>query len=144
MSKIIIGSDHAGFELKEKISSYLKQLKYNIEDLGTHSNKSVDYPLIGKKVAQKVAKTNSIGILVCGSGIGMCMTANKIKGVRAALCYDEETAKLAREHNNANILCLGARTQSSKNYKKIIKKFLTTDSSKVERHVRRVKQMDAL
>jgi len=140
VGKIIIGADHAGFELKEKI----KQLGYDIEDLGAFSEKPVDYPLIGKKVAQKVAKTNSIGILVCGSGIGMCITANKIKGVRAALCYDEETAKLAREHNNANILCLGARTQSSKNYKKIIKKFLTTDSSKVERHVRRVKQMDAL
>ena len=144
MNKIIIGSDHAGFELKEKIMEYLKEQNYEVEDLGTNSEESVDYPTYGKKVAEKVAKTKTTGILVCGSGIGMCITANKIKGIRAALCYDEETAKLAREHNDANILCLGARTQSSKNYKKIIKKFLTTDSSKVERHIRRVKEMDAL
>ncbi len=113
-------------------------------DLGAYSDKPVDYPLIGKKVAEKVAKSDSIGILICGSGIGMCMAANKIKGIRAALCYDEETAKAAREHNNANILCLGARTKSSKDYEKIIKTFLKTAFSKEERHRRRVKQMDAL
>jgi len=140
--KIIIGSDHAGFKLKEKIKEFLKD--HNIEDLGTFSEAQIDYPLIGKKVADKVAKTNSTGILICGSGIGMCMTANKIKGIRAALCYDEYTARLAREHNNANILCLGARTDSEKNYKKIINKFLTTKPSKEERHKRRVKEMDAL
>ena len=144
MNKIIIGSDHAGFELKEKIKPHLKEQGYDVEDLGTNSKESADYPIYGKKVAQKVAKTSSTGILVCGSGIGMCITANKIKGIRAALCYDEETAKLAREHNNANILCLGARTKSAKNYKKIIKKFLTTKNSKEERHIRRVKEMDAL
>ncbi len=144
MDKIIIGSDHAGFELKGKIRKYLKKLKYNTEDKGTYFKESVDYPLIGKKVAQKVAKTNSIGILICGSGIGMCISANKIKGIRAALCYDLETAKLAREHNNANILCLGARTSSAKNYKKIVETFLTTKFSKEERHRKRVKEMDAL
>lgn len=144
MNKIIIGSDHAGFDLKENIKEYLKQLRYSVEDLGTHSKESTDYPLIGKKVAEKVAKTNSTGILICGSGIGMCITANKIKGVRAALCYDEYTAKVAKKHNNANILCLGARTESAKNYKKIIKTFLTTKPSKEERHKRRVKEMDAL
>lgn len=144
MNKIIIGADHTGFELKETISKYLKQLGYHIEDLGTYSEESVDYPSIGKKVAQRVAKANSIGILLCGSGIGMCMVANKIKGVRAALCYDEETAKLAREHNNANILCLGARTGSAKHYKEIIKTFLTTEFSKEQRHKRRVREMDAL
>lgn len=144
MNKIIIGSDHAGFELKEKIKAYLKEQNYNIEDLGTDSSKSTDYPIYGKRVAQKVAKNNSTGILICSSGIGMCMTANKIKGIRAALCYDEETARGAREHNNANILCLGARTSSAKNYKKIVKTFLTTEFSKEERHRRRVKEMDAL
>lgn len=144
MNKIVIGSDHAGFKLKEKIIPYLKQLKYDIEDLGTYSEKPVDYPSIGKKVAEKVAKTNSIGILICGAGIGMCIVANKIKGIRAALSYDEFTAKVARKHNNANILCLGGRTNSAKNYKKIIKTFLETDFSKEERHRRRVKQMDAL
>lgn len=144
MDKVIIGSDHAGFGLKEKIKDYLKELKYSIDDLGAYSKESTDYPLVGKKVAEKVAKTNSKGILMCGTGIGMCITANKIKGVRAALCYDEKTAKLAREHNNANVLCLGARTQSAKNYKKIIKTFLTTEFSKEDRHKRRVKEMDEL
>lgn len=144
MNKTIMGSDHAGFELKQKIISYLKELKYNTEDLGAYSDEPVDYPSIGKKVAEKVAKTSSTGILVCGSGIGICIVANKTKGIRAALCYDEHTAKIAREHNNANILCLGARTKSSKNYKKIIQTFLTTSFSKEERHRKRVKQMDAL
>ncbi len=144
MNKIIIGSDHAGFELKEKIKEYLNELKYNTEDMGTNSQESTDYPIYGKKVAEKVAETNSTGMLVCGSGIGMCITANKIKGVRAALCYNEETARLAREHNNANILCLGARTESAKNYKKIIKTFLETKFSKEPRHNRRVKEMNAL
>lgn len=144
MNKIIIGSDHAGFKLKEKIKTYLKQLKYDAEDLGTYSNETVDYPLIGEKVAKKLVETKSIGILICGTGIGMSMVANKIKGMRAALCYDEFTAKVAREHNNANILCFGARTKSAKNYKKIIKTFLGTPFSKEERHRRRVKQMDAL
>lgn len=144
MDKIIIGSDHAGFELKEKIKEYLKELNYIVEDLGTNSAEPVDYPVYGKKVAEKVAKTSSTGILVCGSGIGICITANKIKGARAALCYDEYTAETAKEHNNANILCLGARTASAKNYKKIIKTFLTTKFSKEQRHHKRVKQMDAL
>ena len=144
MNKIIIGSDHAGFELKEKIKIYLKEQGYDVEDLGTNSKESTDYPIYGKKVAQKVAKTNSTGILICGSGIGMCITANKTKGIRAALCYDKSTAKVARAHNNANILCLGGRTASSKNYKEIVKTFLTTEHSKDERHRRRVKEMDAL
>ncbi len=144
MSKIIIGADHAGFKLKEKIKEYLIGKKYDVEDLGTNSSEPADYPEYGKKVAEKVAKSNSIGVLVCGSGIGMCMTANKIKGIRAALCYDGFTAKVAREHNNANILCLGARTKSSGDYKRIIGTFLNTEFSKAERHHRRVKQMDAL
>lgn len=144
MGKIIIGADHAGFKLKEKIKEYLEELKYSADDLGAFSEESVDYPLIAEKAAKKVAKTKSIGILICGSGIGVCITANKIKGIRAALCYDEYTAEIARKHNNANILCLGARTESAKNYKKIIKTFLTTDASKEERHKRRVKEMNAL
>ena len=143
-SRIIIGTDHAGFKLKEKIKEYLEELKYSVEDLGSFSEEPVDYPLIAKRVAKKVVETKSIGILVCGSGIGMCITANKIKGIRAALCYDGYTAKVARSHNNANILCLGARTESARDYKKIIKIFLDTGASKEERHKRRVKEMDAL
>ena len=142
--KITIGSDHAGFELKEKVKEYLKQSKHETEDLGAFSEEPVDYPLIAKAVAKKVAKTSSTGILICGSGIGMCITANRVKGVRAALCYDEYTAKVSREHNNANILCLGARTGSAKIYKKIIDTFLKTQPSKEERHLRRIKEMDSL
>jgi ribose 5-phosphate isomerase B len=141
---IIIGSDHAGFELKGKIISYLKDLGYSVDDLGTNSEGSVDYPVYGKKVADKVAKTKGIGVLVCGSGIGVSMTANKVKGVRAALCYDKYTAKSAREHNNANVLCMGERTDSAKNYKMIVNTFLNTKFSKEERHHRRVKEMDVL
>jgi len=127
-----------------KTKEYLKSLGQDFMDLGAFSEESVDYPKVGYKVASNVAKKNSIGILICGSGIGMCMTANKVKGVRAALCYDDYTAKVAREHNNANILCLGARTRSARDYKKIIKRFLTTEPSKEERHRRRVKEMDDL
>ena len=144
MNKIIIGSDHAGFKLKEQIKKYLDELGYKTEDLGTNSEESVDYPSFGKKVAEKVAKTKSIGVLVCGSGIGMSITANKVKGVRAALVYDEYTVKVSREHNNANVLCIGGRTESAKNYKKIVKTFLTTEFSKEKRHHRRVKEMDAI
>ncbi|MBW2975512.1 ribose 5-phosphate isomerase B [Candidatus Woesearchaeota archaeon] len=142
MNKIIIGSDHAGFELKEKIRQYLKEIRYDTEDVGAYSEEAVDYPLIAKKAAKKAAKSSSKGILVCGSGIGMCIAANKIKGIRAALCYDRYTAKAAREHNNANILCLGARTESAKDYKEIIKIFLTTPASKEERHRKRVGQIE--
>ena len=142
--KIIIAADHAGFQLKEKIKRYIKELKYDTEDIGAFSEEPVDYPKIAKKAAEKVAKTKSKGILICGSGIGMCITANKIKGIRAALCYDKYTAKVARDHNDANILCLGARTESSKDYKNIIKTWLETEFSKEERHKRRVKEMNEL
>jgi len=144
MNKIIIGADHAGFKVKEKIKKYLKELNYQVEDVGTHSEESIDYPLIGKKAAKKVAQTKSRGILVCGSGLGMTITANKIKGIRAALAYDTYTAKVAREHNNANILTLGGRTSSAKNYKTIVNTFLKTKFSKEKRHHRRVKEMDVL
>jgi ribose 5-phosphate isomerase B len=145
MTKIILGADHAGFELKEKIKGLLKGLGMNFQDLGTNSQDRVDYPLYGKKVAQAVAKEQeAVGILVCGSGIGMCMAANKIKGIRAALSYDESTAKLAREHNNANVLCLGGRTSSAKNYKKIVQTFLETKFSAEPRHHKRVRELDAL
>ncbi|MEA2038081.1 MAG: ribose 5-phosphate isomerase B [Nanoarchaeota archaeon] len=144
MSKIIIGSDHAGFKLKEDIKKYLTELKYEIEDLGTNSEESVDYPLIAQKVAKKVTETKAIGILICGTGIGMSITANRFKGIRAAVCYDELTAKMAKEHNDANILCLGSRTQTAENYKKVIETFLKTKPSEEKKHKRRVGEMDAL
>ena len=107
---VAIGADHGGFELKEKIVEYLKSKNIQYKDFGTFSNESCDYPEYAKKVAQAVSnKEFSRGILVCGSGIGMSIVANKFKDVRAALCWNESTAKSARTHNNSNILCLGER-----------------------------------
>ena len=108
--KIAIGSDHGGFELKEKIIEYLKSNNYEYKDFGTFTSDSCDYPTIGKEVSLEVANNNfDRGILVCGSGIGMSIAANRYKKVRAALCWDLTTSKFSRTHNNANILCLGQR-----------------------------------
>lgn len=108
--KIAIGADHGGFELKEKIVGYLKANNIEFKDFGTFSNDSCDYPVFAKKIALEVSKNNfNRGILVCGSGIGMAIVANKVKGIRAALCWNLSTAKSARTHNDSNILCLGQR-----------------------------------
>lgn len=108
--KIAIGSDHGGFELKEKIIKHLKANNFNIEDFGTFNEDSCDYPIIAKKVANEIkAKRFNKGILVCGTGIGMSIAANRIKGVRAALCSDTFSARMTKAHNDSNILCLGQR-----------------------------------
>jgi ribose 5-phosphate isomerase B len=139
--KIAIGSDHAGFELKEKIKKLLDELVYKYKDFGTNSNDSVDYPDYGLKVAEGVArKEYDRGILICGSGIGMCMTANKVPGIRAALCHDVETAKLSREHNDANVLTFGARMIDEKTAKDIVKIWLKTEFLG-DRHLRRVNKI---
>ncbi len=125
--KIALGSDHAGFELKEKIKKELEN-KYKIIDLGTDSKTSVDYPDFGEKVARAILdKEADFGIIICGTGIGISIAANRHKGIRAAVCHNEETAKLAREHNNANILALGARIVDEDTALKCVKKFLETD-----------------
>ena len=139
--KIVIGSDHGGYTLKTKIIEHLKVNGHDVEDEGTHSEESCDYPDYAKKVAQKVIETGSLGILVCGTGIGMSMVANKVDGIRAALCYDDYTATMAREHNNANILCLGERTTSSETAIKIVDIFLKTKPSTLDRHIRRVEKI---
>lgn len=108
--RVAIGADHGGFELKEKIVEYLKSKNIEYKDFGTYSNESCDYPEFAQKVAIEVSKGNfNRGILVCGSGIGMSITANKVKGISAALCWNLATAQSARTHNNSNILCLGER-----------------------------------
>ena len=109
--KIAIGCDHAGYELKEKVKDYLsKRLSFEILDIGTYSLESVDYPLFGHKVGIEVAERNvDKGIVICGSGIGISIAANKINGVRAALCTTKEHAEMSRKHNDANVLALGAR-----------------------------------
>jgi len=108
--KIAIGSDHAGYGLKEQIKAYLKSLGYEVKDEGTFHNESVDYPDFSKLVGNDVkSKTADFGILVCYTGIGMSISANKIRGIRAALVTNVENARLTREHNDANVLCLGAK-----------------------------------
>ncbi len=139
--KIAIGADHAGFELKEKIKENLKELGYEIVDFGTNSTDSVDYPLIAKALATQVSGKNpERGILICGTGIGMSIAANKIKGIIAANCNDVETAKLARQHNNSNVLTIGGRILNHDLAKNIVKTWLETDFEG-GRHQRRIQEI---
>lgn len=124
--EIIIGSDHAGFKLKNSLKKFLTENGHEMIDLGTDSEDSCDYPVFAEKVAGKVAETSARGILICGTGIGMSIVANKIKGIRAALGYDIESAQLSREHNDSNILCLGARKISEKEAQDIAETWLAT------------------
>lgn len=142
--RIAIGADHAGFEDKEKIKRQLDALGVEYEDVGTDSTESVDYPIYAKKVAEKVADgTVEKGILVCGSGNGMQIAANKISGVRAALAWNEETAKLARQHNDANVLSVPARMISPEEAEKVVKAFLEAEFEG-GRHARRVDEISDL
>jgi len=140
LKNIFIASDHAGYNLKKYIISKFSKAT-NITDLGPKSHKSVDYPDFAKKLSKKIAsKKGSFGVLVCGSGMGMSMVANKTKNIRAALCYNIKNTKLSRLHNNANIITLGERLISKKKAINLIKIFLRT---KFEggRHLRRVKKI---
>ncbi|WP_038031215.1 ribose 5-phosphate isomerase B [Thermonema rossianum] len=138
---VFIGSDHAGFEYKEAIKKMLTEAGYRIEDVGTHSSESVDYPDYAHPVAQAVEEGKAHwGILICGSGNGVCMTANKHAKVRAALCWNEEIARLARQHNDANVICLPARFVSLEEAKAMVKTFLTT-GFEGGRHERRVNKI---
>ena len=140
--KIVIGSDHAGYNYKSALIKSIGSMGHTVQDIGTDSTKSVDYPGFGEKGAKIVACGQAdIGILVCGSGIGMDIVANKIKGIRSAVCWNEETAKLARNHNSANILCLGERFLSLDQCIEIAKTFINTPLSHEERHIRRVNQI---
>lgn len=125
---IAIGSDHAGYRVKEELKKHLDVLKLPYRDFGTNSEESVDYPLFAEKVGKAVSSGEcEKGILVCGTGIGVCITANKIKGVRAALCFDEKYAEMARKHNDANIVCIGARTTELGTCIKTLEKFISTE-----------------
>ena len=139
--KISISSDHAGFKLKEKIKKNLIKKKIQVVDLGPKSEQSVDYPDFAKKIARNVSsRKGNIGILVCGSGTGMAMSANKFKKIRAAVCYNKASTRLSRLHNNANILALGSRLTNKSTALKLVNIFLST---KFEggRHLRRVKKV---
>ncbi|MEA3497294.1 MAG: ribose 5-phosphate isomerase B [Bacteroidota bacterium] len=136
--KIAIGCDHAGFELKAELKKYLNKKKYSFEDFGTNTGNSVDYPDHIHPVAQLVEEGKvEFGIIICGSGNGASMTANKHQGIRAALCWNKELATLAKLHNNANIISLPARFITFETAKKIIDAYLNTDFEG-ERHQRRI------
>ena len=150
---IYLGADHAGFELKDKVKDYLKQKGLEVEDLGAHAlDKNDDYPDYGAAVADKVsADLSSRGILFCGSAEGICIAANKIKGIRAVAVWTTISAKLSREHNDANVLCLsGGQTltpipgTSFEDAKEIIDTWLSTSFSGEERHLRRIGKISAL
>ncbi|MFZ4863483.1 ribose 5-phosphate isomerase B [Sphingobacterium sp. Mn56C] len=126
--KIAIGSDHAGFEYKSQLIVFLQELGYDVKDFGTHSLDSVDYPDFAHPVASSVENgENTLGILVCGSANGVAITANKHQGIRAAIAWQNEIAALARQHNNANIVCIPARFIDIELAKKITETFLTTE-----------------
>lgn len=140
--KIALGSDHAGFEAKEIVKSTLDQMSIPYDDLGTHNTESCDYPDYAHAVGNAVVNgDDQLGILCCGTGIGVCIAANKVKGVRAALVFTEEMAKLSKQHNNANVLCLGGRTTDLKLIPGIVKAFLNTEFEG-GRHSRRVDKLE--
>lgn len=140
--KIIIASDHAGFILKGKIIGFLKENNYDVFDYGVHNEQSADYPVIAKEAAKKVASGEyEKGILICGTGAGMSISANKIKGIRAVVCSDTTTAKFSRLHNNSNILCFGQRIVGEYLAKDICKIWLETEFEG-DRHLRRINLID--
>jgi ribose 5-phosphate isomerase B len=142
MSKtLVVGSDHAGFALKKELCEVARELGYEIKDVGTHSSESTDYPDYSHQVASAVARGEGVGLLVCGTGIGMSMAANRHAGVRAAVCGDSYSAAMARRHNDANVLCVGARVAGSGLAAEILKTFLSS-TFEGGRHERRVHKIE--
>ena len=136
--RIAIGSDHAGFLAKEEVIKFLKENGYEVEDVGTNSKDSCDYPIFGKKVAELVANGNAkYGVVICSSGEGIMMAANKVKGIRCGIAYNDEVASLLRQHNDANVISFGANFMNIEDIKRRLKIFLNTDFLG-ERHLRRV------
>jgi len=143
MTKIVIGSDHAAFEMKEFVKELLLLQKIEVLDVGTHNADRCDYPDFATAVAKIVIEQKLSGILLCGSGIGVSIVANRYKGIRAALCRTPDDAEMARKHNDANILCLGARVSSKKEIEEIIKSWLT-HQFEAGRHADRLEKFEKL
>ena len=140
---IAIGSDHAGFEMKEALKAHLKDRGYEVQDFGTDSDASCDYPEFAKAVSHAVADGKAEkGVLICGTGIGMSMAANKIKGIRAAVVGDAFSAQATREHNDANVLCMGARVIDLEKATQFLDIFLDTQFSEGENHIRRIGKLE--
>ena len=138
---IVIGSDHGGFALKQAIIAFLEQGGYEYQDVGTYQETAVDYPDIAKKAAEMILRGEAErGILICGTGIGISITANRYAGIRAALCHDCFSAEATRLHNDANVLAMGGRVIGPELAKKITHTFLTTPFSEDERHKRRIEK----
>ncbi len=143
--RIAIGSDHAGFELKQQLIAYLKQTGYEVMDLGTNSTDPVDYPDYAEKVADAVVGGNvERGIVICGSGVGASVAANKVPGIRAGICHDTYSAHQGVEHDDINVLVLGARIIGVELAKEIVRSFLGARFSEEERHVRRLNKVKAI
>ena len=143
--RIAIGSDHAGFRLKGEIIKLLRELGHDCHDFGTQSEEHCDYPDYAQAVAEAVARGEcERGILICATGIGMSMAANKVKGIRAALCHDVFSARRSREHNDANVLCLGAEVLGVGLALEIVRAWLAAEFSGGERHRRRVEKIEAM
>ncbi|MGN1334639.1 MAG: ribose 5-phosphate isomerase B [Anaerovoracaceae bacterium] len=144
MLKIAIASDHGGFALKEKVKEHLLKRGFSVEDLGTYSEESVDYPVYGKACGEAVASGKAdLGVVICGTGIGISIAANKIKGIRCGLCTSVEMAHLTKQHNNANMLALGGRTTDVDLAVKIVDEWLDTEYEG-GRHQRRVEMLDRM
>lgn len=142
---ISIGADHRGYELKELIKNYLTSEGYAVLDLGTNSKDSVDYPDFAVKVATSVKEGQAkYGIAICGSGIGVSIAANKVKGIRAVNATSEIITEMSRKHNNANVICFGADTTDFETAKKYLNIFFNTEFEQEERHIRRVNKLDSL
>ena len=143
--RVAIGSDHAGVALKSEIVDYLRRSGAAHHDFGTVDGQSVDYPDVARDVARAVAAGDyDMGIAICGTGIGASIAANKVPGIRAALCKESYSARMSREHNDANVLCLGARVTGSELAMEIVRVFLTTSFSGEERHARRIGKLSSM
>src|SRR2546423_1017298 len=141
---VAVGADHGGYPLKEELKTFLAELGHRVRDFGTNSTDAVDYPDFAHAVARAVAEGSAdLGIIIDGAGVGSCMTANKVPGVRAAACYDTKVARNSREHNDANVLTLGSGTIDSKQMRDIVQVWLSTEIAE-ERHKRRVAKIEAV
>ncbi|MEW6108550.1 MAG: ribose 5-phosphate isomerase B [Nitrospirota bacterium] len=143
--KIAIGSDHGGFHLKQEMAAYLKKLKHRVADVGAYNDKPSDYPDFALAVAEQIISGKAVrGILICGSGVGACIAANKIPGIRASVCHDTFSARQGVEDDDMNVLCLGARIIGTRLALEVIKSFISARFSKAPRHKRRLKKVIAI
>ena len=143
--KVAVGSDHAGLPAKQRVLVLLEELGHETHDVGTHSEASCDYPDFAAEVARRVVdKEADLGVLCCGTGLGMAIAANKVPGIRAATCHNDFTAEMARRHNNANILCVGARVLDDRTLEQVVRRFFGTrfDGGRHNRRIRKIASLE--